>query len=714
MTISVGGGSFDSEITWELQDSGGSIVASGGAPTSQDLCLADDCYVVVMNDSFGDGWNGATWSLDETGGGANYGSGTLDDGPSGTASTGVPAPCGCTDSTACNYDAAAAIDDGSCIFSSAANDECANATDLGSASTTVNVDNTGACLNEGNVPSCFSDATLEDASVWYSITLNDEADVTIETIDDGSGSFDTQLVLYDGCGGIEIACDDDGGTGLLSLINTGCIPAGTYVIMVDGYAADNGTVDLAVTIDEAACDGGCLDPLACNYDSTAAFDDGSCSFDNDGADCATPIAPGNLGSPNCVAGNLTGSTPSPESVVFASNGQDRWYQFVAQSPGVAIQMNTTDFDAIIELHSTPGIAADTEDAVFVTGGEILNVGNLVEGNTYYIAARAWGSITTGDYELCVETLPDTRCDYGPGPYGVCSTFKADWVGADDYLFNFTSQTSGANYTYQPGFAYTFVALGDVAGLEYGEDYDVAINSIYNRVDGSGSSDVVVVDNNEPCVVNVDNHPAAAVNPAYNCANSGPLFLGQYVPCTPWICGNTDWEWEFTRTDIPELPITHFRGSTNRYLRLIDVAGLVEGATYDVRVRPVFAGASSNYGAVECIQIVGSAGAPVEGTPVVTEIAEERDIEDAVTASVAIYPNPVTTGVFTLNLNNVDADIITMDIIDMTGKTVQSEQITVADGNVNQVVELSDVAMGIYMVNITIDGQIQTERLVVTK
>ena len=32
--------------------------SSGGAPYSADICLADDCYTVDMNDSFGDGWNG--------------------------------------------------------------------------------------------------------------------------------------------------------------------------------------------------------------------------------------------------------------------------------------------------------------------------------------------------------------------------------------------------------------------------------------------------------------------------------------------------------------------------------------------------------------------------------------------------------------------------------------------------------------------------------
>jgi hypothetical protein len=711
VTITVGGGDFDSEISWELVEaSGGSSVASGAAPFSGDFCLVDDCYTMIMTDAWGDGWNGATWSVDETGGGANYGSGTLDDGFSGSAGLGVPDGCGCTDSSACNYDSTAVIDDGSCTFGSA-NDLCADATPI--AAGTIVADNTAACLNEGAAGSCHFNGDAEQSSIWYLLSVGAASDVTIETSSDGSGSFnDTQLAAFDGCGGSQIGCSDDDGSGLFSLITLDCF-SGDVWIQLDGFDGEAGTVNLTVTVDACAVGGGCTDSTACNYDSTATTDDGSCSFDNDGADCPTAIVPGGLGSAVCIAGDLTGATASSESQVFAANGADRWYSFVAESPGVAISLTTADFDAMIELHSTPGSLVEGEDVVFVNGSEVMNYGSLTEGDTYYISARSWGTIGTGLYDLCVETLPDTRCDYGSGPYGVCATFKADWVGCDDYLFNFTSQTTSSNYSYQSGFANTFVQLGDIDGLEYGDSYDVAINSIYNRVDGNGSADVVIVDNNEPCVVNVDPHPAAAPKASYNCSANGPMFLGQYLPCVPWICGNTDWEWEFTRTDVSELPITHLRGSNNRYLRLSDVAGLVGGGTYDVRVRPVFAAASSTYGATVEICIVGSGGAPQENIPFVTEDLEERDVVET-SASVAIYPNPVTQGNFNLNLSGVQSEIITLDILDLTGKTVQAEQITVSNGSVNTVVELADVASGVYMVRMVIDGKLQTERLVVEK
>ncbi len=67
-TITVGGGSFDSEISWSLTGSSSGLVASGGAPVSTVYCLAADCYTLVMSDSFGDGWNGAVITITGTSG----------------------------------------------------------------------------------------------------------------------------------------------------------------------------------------------------------------------------------------------------------------------------------------------------------------------------------------------------------------------------------------------------------------------------------------------------------------------------------------------------------------------------------------------------------------------------------------------------------------------------------------------------------------------
>ena len=57
--ISVDGGTWQGEISWQLYDDIGNMIANGGAPYSNEICLlADMCYSIEMQDSFGDGWNG--------------------------------------------------------------------------------------------------------------------------------------------------------------------------------------------------------------------------------------------------------------------------------------------------------------------------------------------------------------------------------------------------------------------------------------------------------------------------------------------------------------------------------------------------------------------------------------------------------------------------------------------------------------------------------
>ena len=66
-TVEVGGGSWDNEITWNITESDGNMVAEGAAGTST-ICLdLTRCYTINMFDSYGDGWNGGTFNIPEAG-----------------------------------------------------------------------------------------------------------------------------------------------------------------------------------------------------------------------------------------------------------------------------------------------------------------------------------------------------------------------------------------------------------------------------------------------------------------------------------------------------------------------------------------------------------------------------------------------------------------------------------------------------------------------
>ena len=84
ITVNVGGGSYLSEVSWDILDpSTGIIIASGGAPFSGTICIPNintGDLEFRTYDSYGDGWNGSTYSIS--------GNSTLSGSTSGTLNTG--------------------------------------------------------------------------------------------------------------------------------------------------------------------------------------------------------------------------------------------------------------------------------------------------------------------------------------------------------------------------------------------------------------------------------------------------------------------------------------------------------------------------------------------------------------------------------------------------------------------------------------------------
>ena len=127
-------------------------------------------------------------------------------------------PSGCQDPTACNYSAAAQCDDGNCVYGPV-NDTCGGALPLTAGLNSIS--NVGACFDEGyfvpgggcNTTTTWCNANGIENDVFYSFTMPASPTVvTLETSFDGSGSLtDTQMAIFDACGGNLVAANDDGG-----------------------------------------------------------------------------------------------------------------------------------------------------------------------------------------------------------------------------------------------------------------------------------------------------------------------------------------------------------------------------------------------------------------------------------------------------------------------------------------------------------------------
>ena len=113
------GGTWQSEVYWEIQNEDGEIIFSGGAPAEGELCLEEACYTIIVSDLYGDGWQGnilnicgLTFTNENLDGCANCGLETQ----SFELCTPIEAIEGCMDPNAENYQETANIDDESCIY----------------------------------------------------------------------------------------------------------------------------------------------------------------------------------------------------------------------------------------------------------------------------------------------------------------------------------------------------------------------------------------------------------------------------------------------------------------------------------------------------------------------------------------------------------------------------------------------------------------------
>ena len=170
-------------------------------------------------------------------------------------------------------------------------DNCSGAVDI-SAYIGLN-DNKATCIigdnfqgtSSGSSPSCW--ASSEDADVWYKFTVpGTSADTAYWNIsmDNGINDFgeDTQLALWDACGGTIMACNEDLGDSteantLAAGFNVLLVGGKTYYLQVDIFGTVQGKTALSVLKNHRKPENDCildaisLDNLYCNLTPPSTF-----------------------------------------------------------------------------------------------------------------------------------------------------------------------------------------------------------------------------------------------------------------------------------------------------------------------------------------------------------------------------------------------------------------------------------------------------------
>lgn len=442
---------YPGETTWNLVDSLGAEVASGGpyaepgGTVVENFCEGDGCYTFTIYDSFGDGvccaYGPGSYDLNVDG--VSMASGG-DFGDIESTSFCVGAAYGCTDETACNFDADAELDNGACDFS------CYGCTDPASCNydSEATIDD-GSCVGDGiaitvNILTdtwpgettwSLSDSTGNVLSSGGPYAVAGETIEETICVGDGCYTFNILDSFGDGIfepGGYTLTADTtlissggDFGEGesvsfCTDNLNFGCTDANACNYDADA-GIDNGDCDYScvgctleaacnydpsATTDDGSClfnddcgvcggdnttCGGCTDSEACNYDETATIDDGSCLSNDDCGVC---------GGDNSTCGGCT----DPAACNYDADAILDDGSCVLE--GVNVTMTT-------ELDTYPGefswSLADESGLEVWSGGPYGGQGGTVVETT---------CLPSGCYDLTVtDTFGDgICCDYGDGSY----------------------------------------------------------------------------------------------------------------------------------------------------------------------------------------------------------------------------------------------------------------------------------------------------------
>ncbi len=595
-----------------------------------------------------------------------------------------------------------------------------------------------SCIMTSNA-SCASPLTATSSSITISITslLTWYADADGDTFGNASVTTQscTQPVGYvsiagdcndanaaikptaiEICNGIDDNCNGstDEGAGPFWFIDGDGDGYGNSAISVQACTQPVGYVANALDCNDANANvfPGALE--LCNLideDCDGLIDDNCSSVANDLITNAIILTPYNYNGCVTTNGSVSGATVSPQALSTCITGEDVWYKFVANSPGIRVRVTTTAINALVEMQTDSGTLVDVENVQSVPGSEILNYNNLVVGATYYVAVRNFNSAQgTGTFTICLTKLINTVCNSNSGPYNMCGSFKCVSTSANTYTFNYTSTTT--NITYSLTQASTNCRFKDVIGLPMGDSYNVRIDATYNVTIGNGTTQNVTILGTETCPMIMSPQQTLFLNTPLQCP--AVRTLGTNIRTNVAECNTSNYEWEFRLSDLSQ-PAFTVNGGASQFLIITAAQGFLTGRTYNVRVRPTYLNTFvGTWGPVTCMQIAGVAA--MMAAPTSDEMNPYRDAvsNENLTMSVNLYPNPMTGELLQINLNSTQEEMVTIQILDGIGRVVWTNRYFVAGNYTAQIVFEKPLMAGLYLVEVIGSGSPVTQKLMVTR
>lgn len=431
VSFSLTGGTFAGEVSFNIVNSAGATVATGtpASTPSGVWCLPNDCYMVQMWDSFGDGWNGAalTVSVSNT---ESYiftftqGMSALDHFGVGVDSCGTIAVPGCMDPAASNYNPLATVNVG-CSY-----EGCTDVTATNyNPSANVSDSSCTYCNGEGSVNTQLYICTFSNGNQVALSILNSSGDTVWTSPTFGNVAiYYTSLCLQAGECYTAVMSNSAGLTGWYNgyfwinngagqVIHTSLADNQTnqsVLFSLDGTCGEvfgctnalASNFNPAATIDDGSCilAYGCTDSTALNYNATAVADDGSCFTGCEtGNTVVVSFNPGTFAAESFYTINDEFGTTVLQSYVNIANTNNMAYGCLSDNCYTLYMYDS--FGDGWDGGSASGITINVNGSDLVT--EDLESGNY-EAVIFGINSECFMDTTT--CSTTIELMPDSMVD----------------------------------------------------------------------------------------------------------------------------------------------------------------------------------------------------------------------------------------------------------------------------------------------------------------
>ncbi len=272
-----------------------------------------------------------------------------------------------------------------------ANDECPDAIGLSVGDGVVNgpYSNQFATTTEGAVtPDCFFGEDVYQNTVYFSFE-GDGEEYTITSINcDGVELLngDTQFALFEGsCDGPEIACDDDGGPGLLSQITVATTAGTTYYLLVDGWSGSQGEFCIAFQSGAPPANDECEDAIEVVEGLNGPFSNAGASTSTEG-----DVTPG------CFF--IDDPYQNTVYYTFVGDGSDYLISTSTGCGGIISGNFDTQMAVFEGACDGPEIACDDDSGTGLLSEVSIST---VAGTTYYILVDGFAG-SEGQYCIAVQ------------------------------------------------------------------------------------------------------------------------------------------------------------------------------------------------------------------------------------------------------------------------------------------------------------------------